>query len=60
MQIQQHCQLVIVGDGPDKARLERMAQSLRLKIHFAGYQSGEELSRYFIAADLFVLPGRGG
>lgn len=52
--------VVVVGDGPAKADLERLAAELTLgNISFPGrIQTG--LTRYYRAADAFVLPGRGG
>jgi glycosyltransferase involved in cell wall biosynthesis len=52
--------LVIVGDGPDRARLERIAGEVFPAARFAGDLRGETLGRIFLAADLFVLPGTGG
>ena len=52
--------LVIVGDGPERSRLERLAQSLYPAAVFTGGKHGDELAAYFSAADLFVLPGTGG
>lgn len=54
------CQLLIVGDGPFRIELERMASPFGKRVCFVGYQSGEALARCFIASDLFVLPGAGG
>ena len=52
--------LLIVGDGPVRAPLERQAAELGLAdVHFTG-AIHEGLSHYFLAADLFVLPGLGG
>lgn len=47
--------LVIVGDGPQRADLEAIAQGER-DIIFTGYLEGETKWRYFASADLFVLP----
>jgi glycosyltransferase involved in cell wall biosynthesis len=52
--------LVIVGAGPDRARLERIAAEVFPSARFTGDLRGEALGRYFLAADLFVLPGTGG
>ncbi|HWM29741.1 MAG TPA: glycosyltransferase family 1 protein [Woeseiaceae bacterium] len=45
---------VIVGDGPDRARLEQKYT----KCHFLGYKFGAELSAHLAAADVFVFPSR--
>jgi len=52
--------LVIVGDGPDRTRLEMLAWQVYPHTTFAGAKHGAELEPYFSAADLFVLPGTGG
>ncbi len=52
--------LVIVGDGPDRQRLEDLAKRHYPTAQFAGAKHGVQLSPYFAAADLFVLPGTGG
>jgi glycosyltransferase involved in cell wall biosynthesis len=52
--------LVMVGDGEAKAELEKLAADLALPdVHFTG-RVIDGVSRYFLAADLFVLPGLGG
>jgi glycosyltransferase involved in cell wall biosynthesis len=53
-------QVVIVGDGPDRARLEALASQVYPRAQFAGARHGVELEPYFAVADLFVLPGTGG
>ncbi len=53
-------ELVIVGDGPDRARLEALAKALYPATIFTGALYGEALDEQFKAADLFVLPGTGG
>jgi len=52
--------LVIVGDGPERRTLEALAQTVYPSAEFPGARHGEELTAYFSAADLFVLPGTGG
>ncbi|MCQ8782799.1 glycosyltransferase family 4 protein [Mangrovibrevibacter kandeliae] len=45
---------VVVGDGP---KLEEMRRRYP-KVHFAGAKVGEDLTRYYCAADVFVFPSR--
>ncbi len=52
--------LIIVGDGPDRLRLEAMANQIYPKAHFTGALYGEALEEQFLTADLFILPGTGG
>jgi glycosyltransferase involved in cell wall biosynthesis len=52
--------LVIVGDGPERHKLELVARRLYPSVEFVGAKHGEELKPYFLDADLFVLPGTGG
>jgi glycosyltransferase involved in cell wall biosynthesis len=52
--------LTIVGDGPDRARLEELAQKTFPAAKFVGAKHGAELEPFFNKADLFVLPGTGG
>jgi glycosyltransferase involved in cell wall biosynthesis len=54
------CQLLIVGDGPDRARLELIAAEVFPAARFTGDLRGEALGRCFLAADMFVMPGTGG
>lgn len=51
---------VIVGDGDDRARLERLTMDLSLErcVTFAGAVPDAELPAYYGAADLFVHPNR--
>ena len=52
--------LVIVGDGPERKRLEEFAGKIYPTAQFVGTKHGAELAPYFREADLFVLPGTGG
>lgn len=45
---------VVVGDGPERARLERSHPEVR----FLGYRFGDELAACYSAADVFVFPSR--
>ncbi|MGH2620533.1 MAG: glycosyltransferase family 4 protein [Anaerolineales bacterium] len=53
-------ELVIVGDGPARPQLERLAQRVYPLTRWKGSVQGEALDRLFRQADLFVLPGTGG
>jgi len=50
----------IVGDGPDRARLQSIAARDFPAAVFTGSVRGEALRRLLDRADLFVLPGTGG
>jgi glycosyltransferase involved in cell wall biosynthesis len=50
----------IVGDGPERERLQNIASETYPDTHFWGALHGEALSERYQAADLFVLPGTGG
>jgi len=53
-------ELWIVGEGPARAQLERIASREHPHTKFMGAQHGVELETTFRQADLFVLPGTGG
>lgn len=49
--------LVIGGDGPERAALERLAADLKLRdAEFVGYVAAAELPRLFHRADVFCAP----
>ncbi|MCS6936032.1 MAG: glycosyltransferase family 4 protein [Candidatus Bipolaricaulota bacterium] len=52
--------LVLAGDGAYRARLEELAQRLRLgdRVIFAGFIPREELIDYYRSADLFVFASK--
>lgn len=54
------CELLIVGDGPERASLERLAAERLPSTIFLGHQEGDALSVAFASSDVFVLPGTGG
>ena len=47
------CRLLVVGDGPHLAACRARAGET---VTFAGHRSGEELSRLYATADVFVFP----
>jgi glycosyltransferase involved in cell wall biosynthesis len=57
--IEPHPHLVIVGDGEERASLERRARETGFSgIRFCGFQNQSELPRFFDLATVFVLPSR--
>jgi glycosyltransferase involved in cell wall biosynthesis len=52
--------LLIVGDGPDRARLEALADELQVtaRVRFLGAQPHDEVARLLAAADIMLLPSR--
>lgn len=59
-QLEPRPRLVIVGDGPERPALERLAAQILPSAQFAGARHGDELKPFYAEADLFVLPGTGG
>ncbi|MBI3737943.1 MAG: glycosyltransferase family 4 protein [Chloroflexi bacterium] len=59
-ELKQNIRLLIVGDGPERERLESLARQVYPAAEFIGTKHGDELKPYFAQADLFVLPGTGG
>jgi glycosyltransferase involved in cell wall biosynthesis len=53
-------EILVAGDGPDRARLEVLAASTLSDVSFLGDLRGEALDAAYARADLFVLPGTGG
>jgi glycosyltransferase involved in cell wall biosynthesis len=50
---------VIVGDGEERAALERQAGATGLdSIRFTGFRNQSEMPRFFDLASVFVLPSR--
>ncbi|MGM0477503.1 MAG: glycosyltransferase family 4 protein [Pseudomonadota bacterium] len=45
---------VVVGDGPERARLQRAHP----EVVFPGYQYGRSLAAWYASADVFVFPSR--
>ena len=47
--------LVIIGDGPERAKLERLAHDAGVEVELAGWQDREQLRALYARADGFVL-----
>lgn len=54
-QLQRAVKLVIVGEGPDRARLESLTADNKEDIIFTGQKTGKELSEHYASADVFVF-----
>lgn len=53
--------LILVGDGPERARLEQLAQSLDVSVHFEGECFNEErIAHLMLASNVTVAPGKVG
>ncbi len=51
--------LLIVGDGEERAALERQVADLKLDgVRFCGFRNQSEMPRFLELADVFVLPAR--
>lgn len=51
--------LVVVGDGPQRARVRRLPRALRTRVDMVGRASHDELPTFHAAADLFIAPATG-
>ncbi len=59
-QLESRPRLIIVGDGPEREKLQALAEEVYPRAEVVGARQGAELKPYFMEADLFVLPGTGG
>jgi glycosyltransferase involved in cell wall biosynthesis len=50
------CRLVVVGDGPERANLERAASAAKLNVSFTGWLDQADVGRAMAAAQAFVFP----
>ena len=49
-------EVVILGDGPERARLGRLADALGVRLRLPGFVSRDEVALWLRAADVFVQP----
>lgn len=50
------CRLVLIGDGPLRAKLEGAPEVRQGRVILTGYRRGEDLARAYASADIFVFP----
>lgn len=50
---------LMVGDGPLRAELERMARPYRQRIHFAGFRNQTQMPAVYRASNALILPSDG-
>jgi glycosyltransferase involved in cell wall biosynthesis len=51
--------LLVVGDGPEEARMAGIARSKGLRVRLAGFHQRADLTRLYAAGDVFVFPTLG-
>ncbi|MBI4138986.1 glycosyltransferase family 4 protein [Candidatus Uhrbacteria bacterium] len=49
---------IVIGDGPDRERLEKVAAECRASVTWIRNATDEEKRRWYAAADVFLLPAR--
>lgn len=49
-------ELIVVGDGPYRARMQEELAGCAAPVRFLGFRHGEELSALYASSDLFVFP----
>lgn len=55
---QQRPQLLLVGEGPERVKLERIVRENSLPVKFLGFRQNHELPALYAASDFFVLSSR--
>ncbi len=59
LRIRENIEIVFLGEGRMREELEKLAKRLSfLQVHFLGFKNQTQLSPYYHAADLLVLPSR--
>ncbi len=56
--IDKHVGIYIVGGEPTEEYLQMQAELKLGNVHFVGFRTKAELEKYYLAADVFVLPTR--
>ncbi len=56
--IKSNLAVLFVGDGELRPKLKQMAEAMKVKCLFVGFQNQTQLSPYYHASDLLILPSR--
>lgn len=56
--LKEQIKVYIIGSDPTPEYLELVRQNALNNVYFAGFQTKEELKKYYYIADLFVMPTR--
>jgi glycosyltransferase involved in cell wall biosynthesis len=58
--VPEHVELIVVGDGPDRAMLEGLAASEKVaeRVHFIGHKDISEIPRYLAISEIFIRASR--
>jgi glycosyltransferase involved in cell wall biosynthesis len=51
---------LMVGDGPLRARCERLVRERKVPIRFTGFLNQSQITKAYVASDALVLPSDGG
>ena len=56
-----NCNIILVGDGPERAKLEALAKRLGIKVAFIGaFYDEKRIGEFLLASNLTVAPGMVG
>lgn len=58
IQAKRKVEYVVIGDGPDKERLQKTAEESKTEVRWITWAEDEEKWLWFAAADVFLLPVR--
>lgn len=58
LQKRRNAEYVVIGDGPDKARLQGVAEECRTSVRWVTNADEDEKWNWYAAADVFLLPVR--
>lgn len=58
LQTRRNAEYVVIGDGPDKARLQGVADECRTSVRWVTNADEDEKWNWYAAADVFLLPVR--
>jgi glycosyltransferase involved in cell wall biosynthesis len=51
----QNLTIIFLGDGPEKEKLEDYVKKYNLKAIFPGFKTQNEISKYFVASDVYFM-----